>query len=308
MFNDIINICIACDDNYAKHAGVLIASVLKNANEDDKLAFYILDGGISEDKIEKIRSLTKIKDATINFIKINDDLFEDYKAIKTHSYISLPSYYRLKLSSLLTNINRVIYFDCDIIVNSSLKELFNSDLNSNPIAGVKDIDKRKLKKNPTYINSGMVVMDLEKIRTNNIETKFLEWTANNIERIKTGDQEILNEVCKNQVTILDDTWNVQSSNFTNRSSYTNNPKVIHFVAKLKPWHFGSLSYHKFYYFKYLQLTPWALQNEELDYWYKKNQFASLINYVKYRPFFLLRPRFYKAIFYTYVLPVFNINK
>ena len=51
---DKINVCVACDDNYSKHAGVLIASILTNSNPDDNLAFYILDGGISDIKKEEI--------------------------------------------------------------------------------------------------------------------------------------------------------------------------------------------------------------------------------------------------------------
>ena len=43
-----INICLACDDNYSKYAGVVIASVLANSNQDTYLNFYILDGGISQ--------------------------------------------------------------------------------------------------------------------------------------------------------------------------------------------------------------------------------------------------------------------
>ena len=35
------NVCLACDDNYAKYAGVVIASILDSANPDDSLCFYI---------------------------------------------------------------------------------------------------------------------------------------------------------------------------------------------------------------------------------------------------------------------------
>ena len=188
-----------------------------------------------------------------------------------------------------------------MVITSSLKELFNCDMGLNPVAGVKDIDKRKLKKNPTYVNAGMLVMDLENMRQQNIEHEFYNWTRENFETIKLGDQEIINEVCKGKITIVDDEWNVQSSNFTNRSSYTNNPKVIHYVARKKPWHWASFSYHRDLYFKYLQLTPWKLTDEEYKYWTKDNQIASLIQYFKYRPTFFLRPRFYEALIKTYLI-------
>ncbi|MBE7703068.1 MAG: glycosyltransferase family 8 protein [Cyanobacteria bacterium SIG28] len=306
--HNIINVCLACDDNYAKYAGVVIASALANAKVDDILHFYILDGGIKESHKNEIRSLKSIKDCEINFIEIDENQFEEYKIIKTHSYISLPAYYRLKIASILPEIDRIIYFDCDVIVNSSLAELYNTDFEDNLIAGALDINKIMLKKNPKYVNSGVLVLNLEKFRLNNIESKFLEWTKENINNIKLGDQEIINEVCRGKIKIVADEWNVQSSNFTNRSSYTNNPKVIHFVAHKKPWHWASFSFHRDLYFKNLQFTPWALNEEELKHWTKDNQIASLIEYFKYRPFFLLRPRFYQALFYTYIKPMLGETK
>ncbi|MBR1776164.1 glycosyltransferase family 8 protein [bacterium] len=304
---DKINICVACDDNYAQYAGVLIASILDNAKEEDSLAVYILDGGISNEKKSEILTLKNIKDCEINFVNVDNSLFESYKKVITHSYVTLATYYRLKLASMLPDIDKIIYFDCDMVVNSSLAELFNTNLENYYIAGVRDINKRMLKQNPQYINAGLVVFNLDNIRKNDVESLFLNWTAENVDSIKMGDQTILNEVCKGKIKIVGDEWNVQSSNFTNRSSYTNSPKVIHFVARKKPWHYASYSYHRPLYFKYLQLTPWKLNDKDLEHWTKDNQRDSLIEYFKYRPMFMLRPRFYKALFYTYIYPFFQNN-
>lgn len=295
-----INVCVACDNNYAQYAGVVIASALANSASDDNLHFYILDGGIEDENKAKINELKSIKDCQIDFVQIDNEMFSDYLSVKTHSYISIPTFYRLKLPTLLKNVDRVIYFDCDMVINGSLAELFNTDLGCCPVAGVKDLNKRMLKVNPTYVNAGMLVMDIKNMREQNVEAEFLSWTREHIDTIKMGDQEIINEVCKNQIKIVDDEWNVQSSNFTNRSSYTKNPKVIHYVARKKPWHWASFSYHRDLYFKYLQLTPWALSEDELKHWTKDNQIASLIEYIKYRPLFFIRPRFYYAIYKTYI--------
>ena len=295
-----INVCLACDDNYAKYAGVVIASTLNSAYDSDNLHFYILDGGITEDNKSKILELKKIKNCEIDFINIDNSLFSDYLAVKTHSYVSLPTYYRLKLPTLLPDVNRVIYFDCDIIVNSSLRELFKTNMKKAAIAGVQDLNKKQIKKNPTYVNAGMLVMDLKNMRSQNIESKFLEWTKEHIDTIKVGDQEIINEVLKGEIKIVDDEWNVQSSNFTNRSSYTNNPKVVHFVAKKKPWHWASFSIHKKLYFKNLQLTAWKLDEKDYKHWTDDNQRASILAYLAYRPLFFIRPRFYEAFYKTYL--------
>lgn len=299
--NTKINVCLACDNNYSKYTGVVIASILSNANPTDNLEFFILDGGISDEQKEKIYSLKSINDCNINFIKIDDSLFEDYKKIKTHAYITIATYYRLKLPSLLPNVDKIIYLDCDTIVTSSLIDLFNTDITDYAIAGILDIDKKMLKKSPKYFNAGVILMNLEFWRKQNLEKFIFNWGKENINNIKLGDQEILNEVLKNEVKIVSDEWNVQSSNFVNRSSYTNSPKIIHFVAKNKPWGGKSYSYHKNLYFKYLQLTPWKLSEEDL----KKNLKSTALAYVKYRPLFLFRQRFYEALFETYIKPLFK---
>lgn len=295
-----INICVSCDDNYSKYAGVVIASILSNSSKEDNLSIYVIDGGISEQHKEEILSLKSIKDCKINFVNVDQQMFDDYAKIKTHSYITIASYYRLKLSSLLPNVDKIIYFDCDIVVNSSLAELFNTDMENCLIAGVLDLNKKELKRNPNYVNAGMLIFNLKNMRLDGTENKFLKWTKENIDSIKVGDQTIINEVCKDRIKIVSDVWNVQSSNFTNRSSYTNKANVVHFVARKKPWHWASYSFHRNLYFKYLQLTPWKLSEEEYKHWTKDNQIASLIEYIKYRPFFFLRPRFYEAIIKTYI--------
>lgn len=300
MDSKSINVCISCDDNYAKYAGVVIASILANANEDNNLIFYVLDGGISQEKKEQISSLKSIKDCQINFIEIDKAIFSDYAKVKTHKYISIATYYRLKAPSLLPDVSKIIYFDCDVVVNTSLKEIFDIDINDYLLAGVSDNKKRMVKENPTYVNAGILVMNLAKMRQENTEEEFYNYTKENIERITKGDQEIINDVCKGKIKVIDSCWNVQTSNFVNRSDYTSSPKIIHYLSKEKPWKFGSYSYHKKYWFKYLQLTPWALSDEDKKYWYTKNQIVSILGYIKHRPLFFLRPRFYKALFFTYI--------
>ena len=290
-----INVCLSCDEAYAKYAGVVIASILSNAEKDEKHDFYILDGGIEQNTKNDLEKLKTIKDCEINFIKIDESMFEEYKTVRTHYYITLPAFYRLKMASLLPDLDRVIYFDCDFVVCTSLKELYNVDFGDNIIAGVLDKKTKRLKENPTYINSGLIVFDLNKMRKNNIEAEFLKWTKSHMEKIKLGDQEIINEVLRGRIKLLESEWNVQSSNFINRSTYTKHPKAIHLLDK--PWKWASACIHKKEYFKYLQLTPWKLNEKEYRHWTVDNEIASWFAYIKRRPLFLFRPAFYTALWF-----------
>lgn len=290
-----INVALSCDENYSKYAGVVIASILANAKNDDELNIFILDGGISKASKQKILSLKNIKDCDIEFVQVNDKLFEDYKKIQTHHYISVAACYRLKLASLLPNIDKIIYLDCDVTVCSSLKDLFNINLEHNVIAGVWDIDLELKNYQSKYINSGVLLIDLNKVRTQNIENELLEYTQKNINNIKMGDQEIINNVLNDRILNIDEKYNVQSECYIRRSSFTKNPIIIHFIGDKKPWHFGSWSVHKYLYFKYLQMTPWALSPKELLKWGIPNKITSFLTWFKHRPVFYLQKKFWNAV-------------
>lgn len=300
------NICLSCDNNYAQYAGVVIASILLNSDDKSFFNFYILDGNIEQENKDKIEKLKEIKNFNLNFISIDENLFEVYKKIGTHSYISLSAYYRLKLVSLLPKIDKVLYLDCDVIVSSDLTELFETDISEYYAAGVKDIAVNssgyvpKLENGNLYFNSGVLYFNLDKIRKDNIESEFEKYTIENFDKIRVGDQEIINVVCQGKIKELPSVWNVQSSNFVNRSDYTKNPNIVHYVGRNKPWKFGSINYWKNLYFNVLEKTPWAIPLEERNKWTKENQKQSIINYLKYRPLFFLRPRFYKALIKTYL--------
>ncbi len=300
-----VNVCVACDDNYSKYAGVVIASILSNSAKSTNLSFYILDGGITEEHKKEILSLKNIKDCSINFVKINDEDFNEYQKVCTHKYITIATYYRLKLPSLLPNVSRVIYLDCDTVVNRDLTELFETHLTKEVFAGCNDVDPNEVKINPTYVNAGVLVIDLDNMREQDLEEKFLKYTQENFETIKCGDQTIINEVCKGNIKIVDSSWNVQTSDFMNRSDLTRNPKIIHYIAKNKPWKDISLCYFKNYYIKYLQLTPWRKNKaEEFKYRYI-NQILSLFKFIIHRPTFLFQRKFYEAVLRTYIVSTYK---
>ena len=303
---ECVNVCLSTDNNYSQYAGVVIASVLKHLNSSTNISFYILDGGIDDENKKKILSLKKTENCTINFVSIDENLFEPYKKIGTHKYLSLSACFRLKLASLLPDISKILYLDCDVIVNSDITELYNTDIKDFYAAGVMDTAMKSsgwvppLENGNIYFNSGVLLFNLDKIRQDGIEIKFEEYTQKEFENIRVGDQQIINVVCQGKIKQVDSEWNVQTSNFVNRSDYTNTPKIVHYVGRQKPWIFGSMNYWKNLYFEVLQETPWKISKKDYFKWFKLNQMISILNYIKYRPLFIFRPRFYKALYYTYL--------
>ena len=289
-----INVCLACDDNYAKHAGVVIASILSNANVSDYLNFYILDGNISEENKSKLKSLKKIKDCNLEFITINESDFDSYKSLHNHEHLTVASFYRLKIASLLPQLERIIYLDCDVVINNSLSKLFELNIQDNVIAGVLDIDL-KVKNTKDYINSGVLLIDLNKIREQNIEEEFFNYSKNNFENIQLGDQGIINDVLTGKIYILDETYNVQSECFIRLSSFVKKPIIVHYIGPKKTWHLNSWSIHRGLYIKYLQLTSWKMSIFDKCLWSVKSSFIAFITWFMHRPVFYFQKKFWKAV-------------
>lgn len=298
-----INVCITCDNNYAKYASVTIVSILSNALETDFYKFYIVSDDISIESKEKIVQLLQIKNFEIEFISPQHDTFQEYVNIRTTDHLTIASFFRLKLPTLIPNEDKIIYLDCDTIVNTSLSSLFNINIDNYFCAGVKDVGYKRLGKRiglldgQSYINSGVMLVNLKKWREDNAELKLSNFAKEHPEKLVLGDQDLINICFAKEILLLDGKWNVQVVNFCSRSDYSNKFNILHYTGGSKPWKMGSYIPLKKYYFKYLKKTQW----ESLDIiWHLKSNILGALLYFKHRPLFMFRPGFFKSLFYLLI--------
>lgn len=268
-----INVCFASDNNYVQHMGAAIASILKNAKAEDDLYFYILDGGISEENINKVQFLKKIKNCEINFVKMNNETFKNL-SLYEESHITIATYYRFMIASLLPEVDKLIYLDCDMIILDSLSELFETDIKDYWIAGVEDIGYYHFRiqsgrdTESFYINAGMILINLKKWREDNIQDKLFRYAIDNKETLVHNDQDAINMVLKEKIKPLNVKWNAQDLCFHKNTWRTHprgekikeaglNPVIIHYLGEEKPWNNFLIVNKGFEYRKYKKLTQWA---------------------------------------------------
>ncbi|MDD3191972.1 MAG: glycosyltransferase family 8 protein [Bacilli bacterium] len=269
-----IKVCYTSDDNYARHMAVSMASILKNASEENKLFFYILDGGISGETKEKIAKLNKIKEFYIEYVNVDVSIFKNFYL--GHAHLTSAAYYRFIIADLLPGIDKIIYLDCDLIACADLKELFDTDVTDYYLAAVDDIGffwvRRQLgrKYEEFYINSGVMVVNLQLWRKDLISKKLIEFGIEVGGKLHFEDQDIINAVLKDKIKRIDLKWNVQISFFEfNNARYhplyqsikqaKKNPKIIHYVSDKKPWH--SYVPLKSLYLYYLGYTDFNLKHD-----------------------------------------------
>ena len=268
-----INLVLATDDNYAQHAAITLMSAYEQAKNKNKINSFVLDGGISDDKKEKLKQSVEQYGGSIVFIRMDENIYKDMYI--SHQYTS-AIYYRLTLPNLLNeSIKKCIYVDCDLLFYDDIEKLWNIDLNGYPIGAIEDIGlttskKRLLEKQKNigledgsiYFNSGVVIMDLEQWREKDFSKLAIELATKN--NFVSHDQDVLNKLFMNNWKQVDLRWNVIppitylypkilfSNKERNRSlKARKNPGILHYAGRYKAWEFKEYPEFNEYYYRLL---------------------------------------------------------
>jgi len=242
----MINICLSFDNKFAIPAKVLISSILLNSNCDDRFSFFILDDGLKKDIKVDIERLKSFKQFNIRFINVDKSVFKNYY-LPEKGHFALVNYYRIKIPSLIPEVNKILYIDCDTIVKKSLRPLYEIDISNFYLAAAKSVTSYKnnrrlgLSKLGPYYNSGVILINSCKWKENTIESKLIEYIETSpIEKLRNLEQDAINSVLRNGIYRLPSNWNVEirtDINYPNYyKKYLENPYILHYVSNDKPWH------------------------------------------------------------------------
>ncbi|MCC2646655.1 MAG: Lipopolysaccharide 1,2-glucosyltransferase RfaJ [Rickettsiaceae bacterium] len=277
-----IDIALIFDEGYSPHAATTIASILLNADFDTYCRFYIIEGAkraVTPESKEKLASLKFIRDYDIKFITFPDPMIEK---INPENYANkfFPSLviYRVFLSKVL-DLPKILYLDTDIVVKRDLTRLFSTPLKNNLLAGGLDVG---LVEHPYfniacgydlfYINSGVLMLNLEEMRKINLVDKVAKTLENRECQFDWFDQDVINLTFTKDIKFISTKWNTSRDKFENRF-------INHYVSQAtKPWLWPSaetsletwkkspesFSPSMGIYWYYRDLTPWTTKPQELD--------------------------------------------
>jgi lipopolysaccharide biosynthesis glycosyltransferase len=253
-----MDIALCFDSKYVMPCIVLITSILKT-NPLENITFHIISSFLSDkDKIAlnntALNSYVAIKFYTIEDVHINKLPME-----KRGSYLSLATYLRLYIPYILPkSISKILYLDCDMIVLGSLNPLWESDISGCPVAAVIDAacddirNANRLEYDPRlgYFNAGMLLMNLEYWRNNDVTKHCLSFLTNHPGRCRFHDQDALNHVLAGKWRAVSPAFNCLTPNIYTpadewfiRTEYKSemvnariDPIVLHFSTQSKPWY------------------------------------------------------------------------
>ena len=287
---DKLYVLYSTDQNYCMHLGISLTSLLENNKKFNNIIIYIIEKDIDDKNKSILLDIVNKYNRKRKFISFNK--VENRIKIALTNSKSKSIYARLFISNLIPeSVEKILYLDCDTIVDKSLYELWNLDIEDCYVAGVQDIVPNKYKdmigmsESDKYINSGVLLINLRLWRKITIEDKFLKFIELHNGEVPHHDQGIINGVCKGKISILNMKYNVNTNCylFTNQEvkeiyqieNYydseifeygKDNPTIIHFTPGFvsRPWVEKCRHPKQKLYFKYRALTLWKSNNLEKD--------------------------------------------
>ena len=279
-----MNVLFSSDDNYARHMGVAMVSLLSHNTDVEKIRLFVIDNHISKSNIEKLNLIVdRFENAEISYIPF--ETFENQLHLDLAWPISLSSYARLFVAEVLpADVNRVLYLDCDVIINGSLSEFWNTDLDGMCLGAIQDMVPSHSKEavgllaDQPYFNAGVLLFDLTLWRQLGIGSACLDYIASHGGRVTHHDQGVLNGILKGQWKRLPLNYNVMTihfmmshdkskkifpdaSSFYTKAEIANaisRPFILHFTPSFTshPWERNCKHPMRSLYVDVLKMTPW----------------------------------------------------
>lgn len=107
---------------------------------------------------------------------------------------------RVAFGKMFPREKQAVWFDCDTIVDADISDLFGLNMEGLYFAGVREFRKGD------YINTGVLVMNLEEIRRDGIDDKLIAMM--NRKKLELPDQDAINQVAKGKILFLESGYNV----------------------------------------------------------------------------------------------------
>lgn len=256
----LINIAFCFDENLTEQVKVAVASLLDHGVADQ--VHYHIYCVCTKEAAYIEKQLTQIVEArdrkSVLSVKAVENHYSDAYEVRG---ITSGAYLRLLLHRILPDVDKILYVDIDVLFCDGLEQVWQADMTDHVVAAVKGpvnlSDKWEWNRSRSYwrflegikggyINSGVLVLNLQEIRRRNMEAQWNEWVK---EKLYYQDQDILNITCQGAIRYLPPRYNrlayleqkdfdrfVSEAIFTRQEceEAMTHPAILHYAGD-KPW-------------------------------------------------------------------------
>jgi lipopolysaccharide biosynthesis glycosyltransferase len=289
--DSLISIVMSSDEQLAMPLTVAAFSAVQNL-QGRQANLFILDGGISPSSKQKFSRTIAADHIRVHWIQpASPRLDEIFNKHQRHERYPMPAYYRLVLPEILpADVHKVIYLDVDVIVLADLAKLWLLETEPYQFLGVQEpdgpylidcyrtyapdflkrlnIEELRLRPDHQYCNSGVMVINIDKWRRDDVMDKLLNFV--DVYFPPYADQDALNVVLIDQWKAIDPRWNVTGAFYQPQRNCPYSPEqvgqvvrdpfIVHYTGSPKPWTEGPepCSHPRaFEFLRYAKGTAWG---------------------------------------------------
>lgn len=261
------------DNHYVKYCIVTLVSLFQN-NQQENIRVHIIADNLSQIAKQLMHEELDRFGNELIFHDAGHQIIANCPISDECHHISIATYYRIFLPVILPeSISKVLYLDCDLIVESSVSELWNTNVEGYALAATEDwraeveefYKRLHYEKKYSYFNAGVLLINLDYWRKHHLMEACVRYIQSYPERLTYNDQDVLNGVLYAQWLHLPYQWNmhyylrkttmsekalkeIETTLFT--------PAILHYITDVKPWNLHCYHPLAHRWFHYLDQTRW----------------------------------------------------
>lgn len=265
---NVIPVFFAIDNKFAPYLDCAVRSMVANASENFRYVIYVMYDDLSEERMnmlaEGVRDPFRIEFVPMQD-KINASRYFRQNKLRC-DYFTMTIFYRLFIAEMFEEYDKGIYIDSDVVVPGDISELYNIDLEGHIIGACPDHSIEKIEPLVDYIenaigvpvneyvNSGVLLMNLKKMREVNFLEHFLyllnKYHFDNV----APDQDYINAMCNGDIRYIGEEWDAMPPEGGSSRPTLKHPKLIHYNLFQKPWCYDGIPYRE-YFWEYAKDSP-----------------------------------------------------
>ena len=261
----VIPVVFAANDRFVPYFAACLQSVLRHTSSEHRYDLILFHTDVREESRSRLSDMAApYPNVSLRFLDTGRFL-RDYK-LKANGHITGETYYRFLIQELLPEYDKVLYLDCDLIVNADVAALYQTDVEGYLLAAARDpeflghlngadpkiqkyiLSELRMRRPENYFQAGVILFNEKEMRKAHTLEQWLTLASR---PFRYNDQDVLNLACEGRVRFLDMSWNlltdcdhtrvsqvisyapqeIREAYFAARKA----PKIIHYAGYRKPW-------------------------------------------------------------------------